>query len=253
MTFLYCHTVNNPGDKFSSPKLYFQDWINCDRAYPDQTEKIPPPPEPILIGGGGMFMAETDQIYDRIIANRWAAVWGAGSNFIPYEAEWHVPEALQRCKLVGVRDYGQKHRYVPCASCLHPVFLDQIAEPEFDYILYFHHDHQHSIEGPLKLLNDQPNIEWVIKQLSRGKTIITTSYHGAYWAMLLNRTVVVLHPWGNKFRFFKYKPSIATINNWKDFIKGEPVNPPDFLSECRKINLEFRSDVNESLKANQEL
>ena len=39
--------------------------------------------------------------------------------------------------------------------------------------------------------------------------VVTSSYHGAYWASLMGRRVVML-PFGSKFMSLKYRPPVAT-------------------------------------------
>ncbi|MCB0376719.1 MAG: hypothetical protein KDD04_12440, partial [Sinomicrobium sp.] len=58
-------------------------------------------------------------------------IWGAGHNSIN---RFHFDKIRKynvdtsSFGLVGVRDYGMKEEWVPCASCLHPVFDQRFEE-----------------------------------------------------------------------------------------------------------------------------
>ena len=80
------------------------------------------------------------------------------------------------------------------------------------------------------------------------KTIITTSYHGAYWAMLLKRQVLLYRPRWNKLRYFKYHPHVCDEDNYKSKCTGELSAPANFLDECRSLNLDFYNRVTHYLR-----
>ena len=77
--------------------------------------------------------------------------------------------------------------------------------------------------------------------LSNYEYIITNSYHGVYWAQLLNKKVLC-YPVKSSLFNFPYKPN---------FIKGiiddqlldECKNYPNFLDQCIEANLKFRQKV----------
>ena len=79
--------------------------------------------------------------------------------------------------------------------------------------------------------------------LSNYEYIITNSYHGVYWAQLLNRKVLCFPVKSSLFNF-SHKPIFINgiiNNNLLDACK----NYPNFLEECIEANLKFRKRVKE--------
>ena len=246
MIFSYYHTPGNIGDFLCSPRLYIEEWKTKRAVYVHEAKNATKN-EPIIFGGGGIFYRGAESSFD--MANRMAPtiVWGAGTNHTPLEAAWTVPRCIKRFDLVGVRDYGQQYRYVPCASCLHPAFDLGYGEPEHEFVFYSHHFWPLPIEGNPHTTNDQRDMKTVLSFLAGGQCVITNSYHGAYWAMLLRRKVVLVIPNSNKFRFFKYPPPVASKINWKEVARDCQTTPHDFLAECRELNKSFLIDVKKLL------
>jgi hypothetical protein len=175
-------------------------------------------------------------------------LWGAGHNsrdkvedsyFINY------PSYLNRFHLVGVRDWVEDYRWVPCASCMHPAF-DKEYEIKNEFVWFEHK--KKLIDGRSldllpapRMLNTGQNMDQIIEFLGSGETVVTNSYHGVYWATLLGRKVVCV-PWGTKFNMFKHPPTMATDKDWIDKIE-EAESYPNALKECRNANKEFYEDV----------
>ena len=82
--------------------------------------------------------------------------------------------------------------------------------------------------------------------LATAETVVSSSYHGVYWAMLLGKKVIAL-PFNAKFYGFRYDMPMETV---KDLdlhkIKSAP-KFDGFLEECRELNREFAGDVGELL------
>jgi hypothetical protein len=83
----------------------------------------------------------------------------------------------------------------------------------------------------------------VLMFLSSGKTVLTNSYHGAYWALLMHRPVVIFHPFSNRFYGFKPKVSFADESNWQRQLAHAETPPKDYLDECRYLNVQFGRKV----------
>jgi len=175
-------------------------------------------------------------------------LWGAGYNSRekdkdPYYIDY--PDYLNQFHLIGIRDWDTDYRWVPCASCMHPAF-DEEYEIKNE-VVWFEHK-KRLIDGKFldalpapRMLNTGQNLEQVIEFLGSAETVVTNSYHGVYWATLLNRKVVCV-PWGSKFNMFKHPPVMANERNWVDMIE-RAVNYPKALKECRTANEEFYQDV----------
>ncbi len=241
---------NNIGDYYSAPIKYFN-FLNGSKTYdiaprkyrrflPNLDNKI------VIIGGGGLIgQGYFESKIKAIISSNASRVifWGAGHN-IHGKAEIKYPDYLNFCHLVGVRDYGLGYEWVPCPSCLHKAFDKKYAINNGIIIYENSMFGKICIEGYPKMGNNVKDFETVIKFLASGEIVLTSSYHGAYWAVLLNKKVVVINPWSTKFYGFKYKIPFADHTNWYDKI-NDAVNYPLALKECREANLSFAKKVEE--------
>ncbi len=175
-------------------------------------------------------------------------IWGAGYNSRdkdkdPYYIDY--PTYLNKFHLVGVRDWDTDYRWVPCASCMHPAF-DKEYEIKNEFVWFEHKkrlidSRSFDVLPAPRMLNTGQNLEQVIEFLGSAETVVTNSYHGVYWATLLNRKVVCV-PWGSKFNMFKHPPTMANDKNWFELL-NHAVNYPKALEECRNANNEFNEDV----------
>lgn len=174
--------------------------------------------------------------------------WGGGHNSRNADEDSYslnYPSYINQFHLVGVRDWDTDFRWVPCASCMHPAFKEKYEIK--NKIVWFEHKKKlidgkwlDSIPAP-RMLNTGQNMEQIIEFLGSAETVITNSYHGVYWATLLNRKVVCI-PWGSKFKMFKHPPTMATEKNWQDKIE-DAISYPKALDECKTANQEFYDDV----------
>lgn len=110
----------------------------------------------------------------------------------------------------------------------------------------------------IKITKKKNALEKAIKFLSEAEYIITNSFHGAYWATLLNRKVIVLPfskdgniKFSDKFLTLKYKPvyidSFEGIENFLEEKLKEAKNYKDALKDARTRNIEFYKKVKSSL------
>lgn len=111
-------------------------------------------------------------------------------------------------------------------------------EVKYDTVYFLH-----SFKTKFEKHNDYPVLKnntmdfyKVIKFLGSCQTIVTDSYHGAYWGQLLGKNIHVVS-WSVKFNHMKYAPNfLENINqgipNVKNSITG-------FLDECRHLNQKF--------------
>jgi hypothetical protein len=94
--------------------------------------------------------------------------------------------------------------------------------------------------------NRERSFSKVLDFLASGEVLLTSSYHGAYWGMLLNRKVILINVFSSKFHGFKHQPPIATEEGWKSK-HSEAHNYPEALAECRNANLQFSEKVRDLL------
>lgn len=173
-------------------------------------------------------------------------VWGAGHNgnadvdFL--KIRW--PKVFAKFSLVGIRDYdpASKFHWVPCASCMHPAF-DKTYQIKND-IIWFEHKKQlikDFGQDPIpRFINSGTNIDQTIELLGSANTILTNSYHGAYWGTLLKKKVILVGgSWSTKFKFMKYPPVIlGKKEHWKDVVETAPIYE-NALEDCRKANRDY--------------
>lgn len=181
-------------------------------------------------------------------------IWGAGHNGSPemefIKIRW--PKAFAKFRLIGLRDFNpaSKYHWVPCASCMHPAF-DKEYEIKND-IIWFEHKKQLIKDfgkDPIpRFINSGDNIEQTIELLGSANTILTNSYHGAYWGTLLKKKVIVVGgAWSSKFKFLKHSPVIlGKKDNWRDAIDTTPIYD-NALEECRKANRDYWTLIQNNL------
>jgi hypothetical protein len=276
------HTTNkepNPGDWWSCPRHYFDEFVDSD--WIDITD-VPSVDlsqfDQIIVGGGGLLGNDNFDPYIQQLLPHADRVWfwapGINNNISDSKeltrsefaklvknsrAKQYNLKGFDKDK-IAVRDYNQSYNYLPCVTCMHPVFDDIESEIKQDYLILAHHKvktllvRHRFLSGKKRLLQPKTEIAKIVKEIKRSKYIVTNSYHGAYWSMLCNKPVVLISPWTNKFLFFKHQPTILTMSDLK-LIELKRVAPettkedcydfttvetyPDYLDECRTANREF--------------
>ena len=168
-------------------------------------------------------------------------IWGAGQNSSSDDFEY--PEEMKQFNRVGIRDIGQQYDWAPCASCMHPALSKKysIKNP----VIWFEHkkqlikDKMFGNESIPRFVNSGSNIEQTIELLGSAEVVLTNSYHGAYWATLLKRKVIVVGPWSSKFKYLKHQPAfVDTAQEWRDAIDNAVVHN-DALDECKSATQTF--------------
>lgn len=195
---LHIRDTKNAGDRWSCPLDHLG--LGCEVVFGDMRQ--PPRCEPdLVVYGGGSITASPD------FHARWGCpvvAWGVGHN----ERINPSHEAMQRehdraaalCALYFPRDRVEGHEWVPCASCLHPVFDEPHPVPVHEVVRYSA-ARRITVEGDgPHMTNEDGSIEDAVRFLASGETVVTSSYHGAYWARLLGRKVRMIE-WGTKFRY----------------------------------------------------
>lgn len=246
---LFRTDMHNVGDWFCAPNRYFAfdnarqaDILDFDGDALD---------DHVIVGGGGL-LADTFHPHMRRLAElrprlKSLVAWGVGESqnvdrrggFVyPYAGV--MPDYLARFDLVGVRDFGAEHRWVPCASCMHPDF-DRRYEIEREVGIYQHRRIAVPIEGFDRITNEGSDLARALEFLGSSEIVITNSYHGAYWATLLGRRVLAIPNMSKMYRF-KHSPVICRPEDWKRYVRST-VAYDDALTECRDANQSFYHDV----------
>jgi hypothetical protein len=244
---LHFRNTNNIGDRTCHPLDYFdftnggRNQITCSdiRGFPF-IEQL----DVIVFGGGAL--GSLSQRIRQIYPNATFVGWGIGCtsrDLLPVDPNAHN-QASKGFSLWGGRDWLASPDYVPCVSCMSPIF-DENFGIKNDAVVYGHSGVRPLKEEATKLGlpyldNTTPtSLREALEFLASGKTVITSSYHGAYWATLLGRRVAML-PFGTKFFSLKHRPPIAD-----DIASGLRIATEfdGVLNECREINQTFAQRV----------
>lgn len=185
-------------------------------------------------------------------------IWGAGHNIKDWKPDTKdaivkYPKFLGNFDHVGIRDDVPTNDYpwTPCASCMHPA-LQKKYEIKNEMI-WFEHKKQ-LIKGvefgpnPIpRFVNSGGNIEQTIELLGSAETIITNSYHGAYWGILLGKRVYVVAPWSSKFYHMRHQPVFITnTKRWWEEIETQETKAkiyPNALHECITATEKFWNNI----------
>lgn len=193
---LHIRDTKNVGDRWSSPLDYFG-FDGCEVFVGDMRSPPKIDADLVIYGGGSIVTSPDFRSAKRVVA------WGVGHHVRhpPWEDEMRsVHESAARsCELYFPRDpFGDS---VPCASCMNRVF-DFVPAPTVDVVRYSAARRIMVDEpsGSPHMTNEDGTIEEAVAFLASGRMVITSSYHGAYWARLMKREVKIV-PWGSKFSY----------------------------------------------------
>lgn len=232
-------TADNIGDQMCGPAQYL--WPTIARAAPIR-KTLPDGFDAAILGGGQIF-AQLD-ILSAKNAERTAPLklvaWGVGLPLYGLKDET-VHKVAQRFQAFSTRNYDWRNElsFVPCASCLSPLF-DNCKTPTHAIVVYNHRKKPGAENVPSEvpiMTNSVGDPKRAIDFIASGDTIVTSSYHGVYWAQLLGRRVVCI-PYNSKFQSFQYTPSLATPDSWSAVVKSAKRFPPT-LEEYRTLNRSF--------------
>lgn len=245
--FVHDTNIRNMGDVQSCPLNHFK--FNCNTIELDliaDSGKIDLN-HPIIIGGGGLLQdGLSRKTLCRIMESHKSKIiiWGVGLNTNNKKNNDNIPDVFKKADLVGIRDIGFEYDNIPCVSCVNKLFD---IEYEIQNEIVCFQGNKLPIEGvPIMNCVNDSSINEIIRFLGTAKTIITSSYHGAYWGSLLNREVIVIpNAHSSKFYHFPMPLIIADENNWRDYI-GKP-NTYHVLNKFRSINISFAKKVSELL------
>ena len=249
--FLHWKNTKNIGDLSCCPADYFDKFkqIQTNSIVRDFREinSVPRNINLIIYGGGLLPEFPYLHFYREAFPKAKLVAWGlgiTGRNLKKVDPLVHLSRK-DKFDLYSSRDYEATDNYVPCVSCMSPLFDISNKEVKHETLCYGHSDMK-----PLELeskkygvpYKDNTNVSSLSEALdfiSSGNHIITSTFHGAYWATLLNKKVTMI-PFGSKFFNLKYLPSISY-----DF-KSALATGRSFdgcLEEARYLNTKFFKKV----------
>ncbi len=210
--FQHIRTTANVGDQSCCPMDYFD--FGRTTAL-DFCHELPACRRAIF-GGGQVFRQSVDAAIYHSAKAQAKVIWGVGidrkaANSLPFE----ITRAV--CALISSRNVDVPGcEYVPCVSAMSPLF-DAPPPPRHEVVAFLHARKSHGLTLPPgipAITNHHIDLAEAIAHLANGATVITNSYHGTYWAMLLGRRVLCL-PFSGKFDGFADPPEMATTENWQ--------------------------------------
>lgn len=232
-------TADNVGDRMSGPAQYF--WPRISENAPLGQDMTIPVTKAVV--GGGQIFSQLSSILARLhMLNPAVKPIGWGIGLPPKGTRDNIVEQVSEgFSALGTRNFEWRDRFafVPCASCMSPIF-DHVAPPKHDIVVYLHRKKAGPIDIPPSLptlTNSMRPPQEAIDFIASGETVVTSSYHGVYWAQLLGRRVVCI-PFNNKFKTFQHMPTLAEPDRWQDVLRKTSSTEP-LLEEYRSLNRAF--------------
>ncbi|MCF2872463.1 polysaccharide pyruvyl transferase family protein [Octadecabacter sp. G9-8] len=242
VVFQHLRDTPNLGDRWCSPF----DWFDWPDSYSARDLRQRGDAYDVGIYGGGKIFGGLPT-YDGVRASEATLniAWGVGT-LQSFPISRRYARARRMCDVIGSRDYKDRgFKWVPCASCMAPAF-DAPADPEHDVVFYGHGSKsaKQGLQVPdamPKLTNNADTLEDALSFIASGRTVISNSYHGVYWGLLMGRKVICV-PFSNKFNNYREAPAYATPRNWLDRLDSG-IARMDMLSLCRAASRDFYGDV----------
>ena len=266
---MYRKETRNRGDIASAPSHYFPElrarpleltgWKRTNENSLASWMSVFNNADLIIVGGGGLleFEKHRDSI-EFVMANAKAkkVIWGAGHNLMS-AGSWAAIKPRYKMDysgfdLVGVRDDGHSFDWVPCASCMSPALDKKYAiEKEFVYFVNkglgdFEKYIPAGVDPAEVVFNFDGTTEEIIAELAKGETVVTSSFHGAYWAQLLGRKVIAI-PTSSKFYDMRFPVPLSHPRDWRRYIKLAR-RYPEALKASREANIAFANKVIQLVK-----
>jgi hypothetical protein len=259
----FCHNNDpaNLGDLVCSPIDYFN-WEGHTKQRLDLFAPLEAFAncDAIIFGGGGLLHPG---LQDRLkfllefcrFTGKKAIAWGLGSNQHGTTRLEH-PDWLEGFDLLGLREFsnlGSAQR-VPCVSCMAPEFDQPARCVGFDKVLYRHRASKSTVSptaGTPSRVNCPCSgdrlysFERAIRFLRLGASVITDTFHGAYWSLLLGRRVALLEPFSSRFWSFGFPIAVCDRDNWN--FASPTAAPENYLENCRGLNRGFKAQVDRLL------
>ena len=212
------------------------------------------PYDACVFGGGKIFGGLAEAAGVNTTGAPLHIAWGVGTRqTFPISPKYR--RARQLCDLVGSRDWGdQRYDFAPCASCMSTLF-DAPSDPEHDVVFYWHggktqKQNIHIPDTMPSMANNVGSLEEAIRFIASGKTVVSNSYHGVYWSLLLGRKTICV-PFSNKFSAYRLPPAYATPHTLRSKLDSG-IAQPQMLELCRTATLAFK-DKAVSLLAKREI
>jgi hypothetical protein len=254
--FVHRKKTHNIGDLSCCPLDFFEDCKNSLKVDIIEFEKYPVEikNKVVILGGGGLLQEFFREALENLIQhceNCKIIVWSIGFDNLCHEKKFNA-DIIKNCDLVGLRDVNTEFDYTPCPSCLSELF-DKYKDAEIkrDVIAYLHTDLSDGMpeffkDIPVFKNKDPYDLGYVLDFLSSASVVVTNSYHGAFWATLLNRKAIIIpfvkdgNTWfSEKFTNYKFQPVLC--EDWQNYKNclNQAIAYPEALTVCRDDSYKF--------------
>ncbi len=243
----FCIDPENCGDMTSTPFTYFKTSSLVKKMHIKFLDSETMPwfkKKKVVLGGGGMFF------FNRILTPLVEAKpkvligWGIGVNH-HFNGVGGGLVGTNQFDLLGLRDWGLGQEWVPCASCLSPFFDEYRNAPIKESVVVYDHAIFPVPVQSFKRMSNQVSMRQAIEHISSAEVVLTSSYHGVYWATLLGKKVVMF-PFSTKFDHLRYPVYKGSRQDWHEKIRIAKTYP-EALAECREKNMSFARRVSERI------
>ncbi|MBW6505923.1 MAG: polysaccharide pyruvyl transferase family protein [Rhodobacteraceae bacterium] len=238
--FQHLRTTPNIGDRVATPARWLD--FGPDITVQDFGAQVPPC-DVAVFGGGQVYNEAAGAVLYRSAAARRRVVWGIGMLGVNRETARH-DVFTGAVDLMGCRDVGMPGTvHVPCASCMAPR-LASPPPPRHELVIYAHASKSRGLQRPSGIpcaTNHGGTFAQAVDFIGSGATVVTNSYHGTYWALLLGRRVLCL-PYSEKFAGFAQPPAMADAADWLAALP-KAWAADGYLEECRALTAEFHARV----------
>ena len=257
LKFLFRADSTNVGDWWCPPFRYFRFRPHAVGDILDPSFSLSET-DILILGGGGLGTEFFRPHLKRIAESGVQAsiVWGAGvdatsdrSKLLSTRNPDLYGDYFDFASDVGIRVHSspQKFRYVPCASCMHDLFPRYRDRKPSNLMGLYNHKRVPLRKGGQSdsypvADNSGSDLEAKLKFLSRFEYIVTNTYHGVYWATLLERKVICL-PYKSGLMSFKHPPAYCWDGVVDKDVLDQARTYPGALEEARRLNAEFYRDL----------
>ena len=230
----------NVGDRFCGPIQFFDFPFEIDEDIPSNMLDVIDKYDYIIFGGGGHIHIPSPDYNNGRFGHLEAMLpyaskiinWGIGHN-VGHSEVIEYPDYMNKFALNGFRDIQRQGiDWVACQSCMDSAF-DKTYEIK-DTFRTFNKPGKPVEEGIYHSMEDGRDLTLAetVAFLGGAGTVITNSYHGAYWGLLLGRKVVVHNPDSSKF--------FGLLDDYQRTGSDLFLKPPvGYLDSCRKSNKDF--------------
>jgi hypothetical protein len=262
----------NVGDWFSLPSRYLP--MNAQQTFDlAQPESIPNEPGVVILGGGGLGRPSFQSYLDQLMRpdRKYKVIaWGVGSDTVTTKGRvMSGPEGMSSLLTffngmddIGTRIYpkdgryqNDRYRWVPCASCLNPLFGELRKTPITHRFGVYEHLREsllphissrgrlwNRFSGRYKFQSNRGiDLRSKLLFMAQSEFVVTNSYHGVYWGTLLGRKVICV-PFKNGLFSFRHPPSYLATEGFESALDLAKVYP-NALDESREANLNFYSHL----------